>query len=77
MSEILHEYYCHFRMSFKDFTENFQKLEICNIGPDSLNEEMLTNKKRWEAHKENGAWTRRVNAGGCRNYLGKIQMPVL
>ncbi|XP_025105443.1 calpain-B-like isoform X7 [Pomacea canaliculata] len=58
-----------FWMSFKDFTENFQKLEICNIGPDSLNEEMLTNKKRWEAHKENGAWTRRVNAGGCRNYL--------
>ena len=57
-------------MSFQDFTANFQKLEICNLGPDSLDEEDLSNKKKWECHKESGSWIKRVNAGGCRNYLG-------
>uniref|UniRef100_A0A2C9KC99 Calpain-B n=1 Tax=Biomphalaria glabrata TaxID=6526 RepID=A0A2C9KC99_BIOGL len=58
-----------FWMSFQDFTANFQKLEICNLGPDSLDEEDLSNKKKWECFKEHGAWIKRVNAGGCRNYL--------
>ncbi|BFZ06814.1 hypothetical protein BsWGS_09853 [Bradybaena similaris] len=58
-----------FWMSFKDFTSNFQKLEICNLGPDSLDEDDLQNKKKWECFKENEAWIKRVNAGGCRNYI--------
>ena len=61
---------CVFRMAFRDFTQEFQKLEICNLGPDSLDEDDLGDKKRWEMNKEHGAWVRRVNAGGCRNYLG-------
>ncbi|XP_023930069.1 calpain-A [Lingula anatina] len=60
-----------FWMSFKDFASNFQKLEICNLGPDALTEDELgtTSKKKWEASSEEGGWKRRVNAGGCRNYL--------
>ena len=59
------------RMSFQDFCKEFQKLEICNLGPDSLDEaEIEGTGKRWEMTKEHGAWVRRVNAGGCRNYLG-------
>ncbi|XP_059154720.1 calpain-B-like isoform X2 [Physella acuta] len=58
-----------FWMSFQDFITNFQKLEICNLGPDSLDEDDLSNKKKWECFKEHGNWIRRVNAGGCRNYL--------
>ena len=58
------------RMSFQDFTQEFQKLEICNLGPDSLDEDDLSNKKRWEVHKEHSQWVKRVSAGGCRNYLG-------
>ncbi|XP_061172467.1 calpain-B-like isoform X9 [Saccostrea echinata] len=58
-----------FWMSFDDFSKNFEKLEICNLGPDSLEEEELDGKKRWEGHTENGEWIPRVNAGGCRNYL--------
>ncbi|XP_055880800.1 calpain-B-like isoform X2 [Biomphalaria glabrata] len=58
-----------FWMSFQDFTANFQKLEICNLGPDSLDEEDLSNKKKWECYKEHDAWIKRVNAGGCRNSL--------
>uniref|UniRef100_A0A0B7AGX8 Calpain-3 n=2 Tax=Arion vulgaris TaxID=1028688 RepID=A0A0B7AGX8_9EUPU len=58
-----------FWMSFQDFTSNFQKLEICNLGPDSLDEDDLKNKKKWECFKENGGWIKRVNAGGCRNFI--------
>uniref|UniRef100_A0A0B7AEW7 Calpain-3 n=1 Tax=Arion vulgaris TaxID=1028688 RepID=A0A0B7AEW7_9EUPU len=58
-----------FWMSFQDFTSNFHKLEICNLGPDSLDEEDLQNKKKWETFKVHESWIRRVNAGGCRNYL--------
>lgn len=61
-----------FRMSFQDWQENFQKLEICNLGPDSLDEEEISQGKiRWEATAEVGEWIPRVNAGGCRNYLGR------
>lgn len=62
-----------FWMSFDDFSKNFEKLEICNLGPDSLEEDELDGKKRWEGHTENGEWIPRVNAGGCRNYLGQSQ----
>ena len=59
-------------MSFEDWQKNFQKLEICNLGPDSLDEaEAAQGKKRWEMCAEVGEWISRVNAGGCRNYLGK------
>ncbi|XP_052766138.1 calpain-B-like isoform X6 [Mya arenaria] len=59
-----------FWMSFQDWQDNFQKLEICNLGPDSLDEEEAAQGKiRWEATAEVGEWIPRVNAGGCRNYL--------
>ncbi|KAL3874803.1 hypothetical protein ACJMK2_037772 [Sinanodonta woodiana] len=59
-----------FWMSFDDWRKNFQKIEICNLGPDSIDEEdAAKGKKRWEAKDEHGEWIRRVNAGGCRNYL--------
>eukprot|EP00106_Octopus_bimaculoides_P017419 XP_014784861.1 PREDICTED: calpain-B-like [Octopus bimaculoides] len=60
-----------FWMSFQDFISNFQKLEICNLAPDSLDEDELNarSKKRWESTCESGSWVKRVSAGGCRNYL--------
>nr|QHX41520.1 calpain-B isoform X1 [Octopus vulgaris] len=60
-----------FWMSFQDFVSNFQKLEICNLAPDSLDEDELNarSKKRWESTCESGSWVKRVSAGGCRNYL--------
>lgn len=58
-------------MSFQDFSNNFQKVEICNLGPDALIDNSTNQaKKRWESTKIDGGWRKRVNAGGCRNYLG-------
>jgi len=59
-------------MSFQDFAKNFSKLEICNLGPDSVADES-TKKKRYEMTAHEGCWKRRVNAGGCRNYLSQYQ----
>ncbi|XP_041353027.1 calpain-A-like isoform X3 [Gigantopelta aegis] len=58
-----------FWMSYKDFSMNYHKLEICNLGPDSLDDEDLGDKKKWEMSKHDAEWVRRVNAGGCRNFL--------
>jgi len=57
-----------FWMSFQDFITNFQKLEICNLGPDEVTSE-VNPKKRWEKTQQDGGWKARVNAGGCRNYI--------
>lgn len=59
-----------FWMFFDDFFKNFEKLEICNLGFDFLEEDELDGKKRWEGYIENGEWIFRVNVGGCRNYFG-------
>jgi calpain len=61
-------------MTFSDWQANFQKLEICNLGPDSLDDDELVKigKKRWEATSEVGEWIPHCNAGGCRNYLGRL-----
>ncbi|CAG7722886.1 unnamed protein product [Allacma fusca] len=60
-----------FWMSFKDFQRHFQRVEICNLSPDSLEEDELeeTGKKKWEMSVHEGAWIRGATAGGCRNYL--------
>ncbi|KAK4872397.1 hypothetical protein RN001_014426 [Aquatica leii] len=60
-----------FWMSFKDFQKHFDRLEICNLTPDSLTEEEIAqgNKKQWEMSVFEGEWVRGVTAGGCRNYL--------
>jgi len=61
-----------YRMSFQDFAKNFSKLEICNLGPDSATD---TTKKRFQESVHEGCWKRRVNAGGCRNYLSQYRSP--
>ena len=57
-----------FWMSYQDFSTNFQKVEICNLGPECPFDPAAF-KKRWESTAQNGSWKRRVSAGGCRNYL--------
>ncbi|CAH0757220.1 unnamed protein product, partial [Diatraea saccharalis] len=60
-----------FWMSFKDFTQHFDRVEICNLSPDSLDPEECPEgcTKKWEMSVFEGEWVRGVTAGGCGNYL--------
>ncbi|KAK3800956.1 hypothetical protein RRG08_001204 [Elysia crispata] len=60
-----------FWMTFEDFKKNFDLLEVCHLGVDSL--ELETDPSiEWVSRKEHGSWVRRVSAGGCRNYLNSF-----
>ncbi|XP_021024992.1 calpain-9 isoform X2 [Mus caroli] len=54
------------RMAFKDFKIHFDKVEICNLTPDALEDSAL---HRWEVTIHQGSWVRGSTAGGCRNFL--------
>ncbi|CAG4975204.1 unnamed protein product [Colias eurytheme] len=60
-----------FWMSFKDFCQHFDRVEICNLNPDSLDPEECPEgcTKKWEMSVFEGEWVRGVTAGGCRNFL--------
>lgn len=60
----------------RDFERNFHFLEMCNLGPDALTEEMLTDTstKKWEVAVYEGSWVAGATAGGCRNYLGMLHL---
>ena len=59
-------------MSFDDWVNEFQRVEICYLGPDTLLDEdegeLADQLAKWEGNLNTGSWRRRVNAGGCRNY---------
>uniref|UniRef100_A0A915DFL9 Calpain catalytic domain-containing protein n=1 Tax=Ditylenchus dipsaci TaxID=166011 RepID=A0A915DFL9_9BILA len=56
-----------FWMSFNDFMDNFEKMEICNLGPDVMEEvKQMTGV--------NGSWRQGQTAGGCRNFLKTFAM---
>ncbi|XP_077933824.1 calpain-9 isoform X2 [Halichoerus grypus] len=54
------------RMAFRDFKAHFDKVEICNLTPDALEEDAL---HKWEVTVHQGSWVRGSTAGGCRNFL--------
>ena len=57
-------------MSMKDFLANFDTLEMCNLGPDSLDEdEIAEGKMEWYEKEFEGSWIEGQTAGGCR-YVG-------
>jgi len=45
-----------FYMSQNDFLRNFDHLEICNLTPDTLDEEQFTVKFRWHESSFDGSW---------------------
>lgn len=60
-------------MSFTDWSNEFEKLEMCCLGPQSIEfEQGLTKNITFEMNIENGSWIKGASAGGCRNYLGQF-----
>jgi len=78
-TQVIHHLCAVYRMSFEDFVKNFTKLEVCMLEPrgdqmTSANSETEQKTKRaWKMSLHDGSWKRQVNAGGCRNFLGKIR----
>ncbi|KAL7037818.1 hypothetical protein ACKWTF_009372 [Chironomus riparius] len=59
-----------FWISYRDFLKYFDRMEICNLSPDSLSEEQESGlKKKWNMNVFEGEWAAGISAGGCRNYL--------
>lgn len=56
------------RMYFEEFQKTFTKLEICNLTPDTLQDDELL---KWTVSVYEGRWVRGCSAGGCRNYPGE------
>ncbi|XP_060772343.1 calpain-3b [Neoarius graeffei] len=54
-----------FWMYFEEFQKTFTKLEICNLTPDTLQDDKLL---KWTVSANEGRWVRGCSAGGCRNY---------
>ncbi|XP_041034615.1 calpain-2 catalytic subunit-like [Carcharodon carcharias] len=54
-----------FWMSFNEFLQNFSRVEICNLTPDTLSSEEVN---KWSMMIYNGSWRSGSTAGGCRNY---------
>ncbi|KAL2086579.1 hypothetical protein ACEWY4_017638 [Coilia grayii] len=55
-----------FWMEFDDFKANFDKIEICNLTPDALTDNVT---RKWEVNMFEGNWIRGSTAGGCRNFI--------
>uniref|UniRef100_A0A671Q3G3 Calpain-3 n=1 Tax=Sinocyclocheilus anshuiensis TaxID=1608454 RepID=A0A671Q3G3_9TELE len=55
-----------FWMCFEEFKKNFTKLEICNVTPDTLEDDKML---KWNVTIHEGRWVKGCSAGGCRNFL--------
>ncbi|TDG42889.1 hypothetical protein AWZ03_010709 [Drosophila navojoa] len=61
-----------FWMTFQDFLTHFDRVELCNLSPESFSktsDDPHSGKRKWEMSMYEGEWTPGVTAGGCRNFL--------
>lgn len=60
-----------FWISFHDFRKNFTRVELCNLTPDAIEDNL---QRHWHAQLFEGQWIRGCTAGGCRNNLQTFAM---
>ncbi|XP_073527988.1 calpain-8-like [Phyllobates terribilis] len=54
-----------FWMAYTDWVQQYSRLEICNLTPDTLTG---NDQQKWNITLFNGSWIRGSTAGGCQNY---------
>jgi calpain, invertebrate len=55
-----------FWMSYEDFVDRFDHVEICNLSPNCLISDQELN---WNLKEFKGEWVTGISAGGCRSHL--------
>lgn len=58
-------------MPFEDFAMKFQRVKICQFGPDSIpddNSKKNFTPVKWEMASIDGSWKRNINAGEFANF---------
>lgn len=60
---------CLRRMSFSEFSRNYNRVEVCTLTPDAIDDDSV---KHWSVSKFDGTWRRGSTAGGCRNHPCKF-----
>ena len=67
--DLTYEHDGEFWMSFDDFQKNFTRVEICNLGPESMDAiDGDRDPDQWVAQQMSDSWVRGSSAGGCRNF---------
>jgi calpain len=57
-----------FWMSYRDFVKHFDHIEICNLSPNSLTDDIKRNgTKKWTLNVYEGEWIAGISAGGCND----------
>jgi calpain, invertebrate len=57
-----------FWMEFTDFLKHFDRLEICNLGPESLIADKGNQPRHdWSLDMFEGSWVKGISAAGCPN----------
>lgn len=58
-----------FWMSYRDFLRYFDRMDVCNLSPDPLIDDLDKSSKKWTMNTFEGEWISGTSAGGCRNFL--------
>lgn len=57
-----------FWMDFEDFLRYFDRVEICNLSPDPL-DDTEASKRGWQVSTIDGEWVKGSTSGGCIDYM--------
>ncbi|XP_053683362.1 calpain-B-like [Sabethes cyaneus] len=57
-----------FWMNFKDFLRCFDRIEICNLSPDPL-DDPETKLRGWQVSTVDGEWVKGSTGGGCIDFM--------
>ncbi|KAL7037834.1 hypothetical protein ACKWTF_009373 [Chironomus riparius] len=66
-----------FWMSYSDFLHNFNNLYICDLSPDSAENDQKVSartKRQWNMSVFEGEWIPKITAGGCTNHMNTFHL---